>query len=453
MEEIMETKITSNPTVASRIDRRTILKGAAVGVAATTLGTVSKRSTFAAPAFLQGTTLVFALQDTDAPSFQPLIDDYAKANNVTIEAQQNPYASLQEKMILNLTQGTGAYDVVEMDDPWMPQFAGGEFLMNLEELMSAKGLEPDPDFIPELLALGDFPKGSGLRAIPCVGNVQVYAWRTDVLDEMGIETPKTWDEVLAAAQAITDAKGAEGLYGIGLRGKPGNPAATSFLPVLRGYGTDLFNEEWEPQLDTPQALAAITTQLALAKLAPPEVEIVGHAENGRNMAEGLTAQSADIWPDLLLQIYDPERSKVVGLVDIGGEPAQEGVKPVNMTGNWLLGIPEGSQNADAALDFILWFTAPEQQKRLLMDENVPPTRISVMEDADAIKKFPFLPGLLAAGRNALPRPRTPLYNAVEAIYGLHVAEAIAGQITGEEAMAKSNQEIRDLMVREGVLQQ
>src|SRR4051794_26407589 len=102
MEERMESKVKSNPTMQSRIDRRTILKGAAAGVTAMTLGPVSKRSTFAAPAFLQGTTLVFALQDTDAPSFQPLIDDYAKANNVTIEAQQNPYANLQEKMILNL---------------------------------------------------------------------------------------------------------------------------------------------------------------------------------------------------------------------------------------------------------------------------------------------------------------------------------------------------------------
>ena len=120
-----------------------------------------------------------------------------------------------------------------------------------------------------------------------------------------------------------------------------------------------------------------------------------------------------------------------------------------MTGNWLLGIPEGSENVDAALDFILWFTAPEQQKRLLLDQNIPATRISVLEDPEAVEKFPFLPGLLAAGRNAVPRPRTEHYNAAEAIYGRYVAEAIAGQITGEEAMNKSNQEIRDLMVREG----
>lgn len=441
---------TSAATPRSRFDRRSLLKGAA-GIAAATTGAASKRSAFAAPAFLQGSTVVFALGQDDAPKIQPLVDEYSSANNVTIELQPNPFASLLEKLTLNLTQATGAYDIVSMDDPWMPQFAGGQFLMNLQELMDQRGMAVDEDFVPELLALGDFPAGTGLRGIPWVGNVQVFAWRTDVLEDMEIAKPETWDDVLAAAQAITDARGAEGLYGIGLRGQAGNPAATSFLPVLRGYGTDLFDENWEPQLETPEALAAMETQLALAKLAPPGVENVDHAANGINMYEGIIAQSGDIWPDQLLQIYDPELSKVVGMVDIGGEPAQEGVSPANMTGNWLLGIPEGSQNAEAALDFIVWFTAPEQQLRLLMDQNIPATRFSVLENPEAVEKLPFLPGLLAAGRNALPRPRTPYYNAVEAIYGRYVAEAIAGQISGEEALTNANTEIRDLMVREGVL--
>jgi multiple sugar transport system substrate-binding protein len=453
MEDIMgNDAIDSTVTTSAILDRRALLKGAAASAAAAAMGAAPKRSAIAAPAFLQGASFVLACTSDDAPKIQPLLDDYQKANNVTIQVEQAPYNDIQAKIITNLTQGTGAYDVISMDDPWIPQFAGGDFIMNIGELMDKRGITADPDFVPELLALGDFPPGSGLRGLPWVGNVQVFAWRTDVLKDLGLEAPpKSWDDVLAYAEQITKEKGASGVYGIGLRGVAGNPAATSFLPVLRGYGTDLFDENWEPQLETDAAMQAITTQLALAKVAPPGVGSVGHPENGRNMSQGLIAQSADIWPDQLLQIYDPELSKVVGMVDIGAEPAQEGVKPANMTGNWLLGIAEGSANADPALDFILWFTAAEQQKRLLLDQNIPATRISVMEDADAVAKFPFLPGLLAAGRNALPRPRTEHYNAVEAIYGRYVAEAIAGQISGEEAMTQSNKEIRDLMVREGVL--
>jgi multiple sugar transport system substrate-binding protein len=341
-----------------------------------------------------------------------------------------------------------------MDDPWIPLFAGGQFLKNLDQLLEARGQAIDPDFVPELLALGDFPSGSGLRGIPWIGAVQVFAHRTDVLADLGLSAPATWDDVLTNAEAITAARGASDLYGIGLRGQPTNPSATSFLPILRGYGTDLFasNELFEPQLETDAAAQAMTTLLALARLAPPGVEQVGHEENGRNMYTGRVAQSPDIWPDQILQMFDPEKSAVVGLVEIGPEPAQPGVAPATMTGNWLLGIPEGSRRAEAALDFILWMTEPEQQKRLLLDNNIPATRTSVLEDPEAIEQLPFLPGLLAADHNAVPRPRTELYPAVEEILGRYVSQAIAGTLTGEEALITANQEIRELMVLEGLLQ-
>jgi multiple sugar transport system substrate-binding protein len=443
----------------SRLSRRRLVQSAAAGAGAVAAGT-ALTSTSAAPGRAarrygarrqDKTTLVVAFTSDDTQKIQPLLDDYAAANNVEFDVRQSQYDALYTELNLNLSGQTGAYDVISMDDPWIPQFAGGEFVMVLDDMLSSMGADTS-DFVPELIALGDFPKGSGLRGIPWVGNVQVFAWRTDVLQELGLQTPATWDDVLSAAQAITEAKSAEGLYGFGLRGVPGNNATTSFLPVLRGYGTDIFPEgSWEPQLDSAEAMAAITTHLALAELTPEGVETVDHATNGRNMYSGLTAMSADIWPDLLLQIFDPELSKVVGKVEVGAEPAQEGVEPLNMTGNWLLGIPEGSQNAEAAMEFILWFTAPEQQKRLLLEQNIPATRISVLEDAEAVEQLPFLPGLLAAGRNAFPRPRTQYYPQVEQILGQYVAQAVAGQIDGEEALTKSNDEIRALMEREGEL--
>ena len=120
-----------NSTAATRLDRRAILKGAATGVAAAGLGSMSKRSAFAVPAFHQATTIVLAVTSDDGPKIQPLLDEYQAANNVTIQVEQAPYSDIQARMITNLTQTTGAYDVVSMDDPWMPQFAGGEFIMNI----------------------------------------------------------------------------------------------------------------------------------------------------------------------------------------------------------------------------------------------------------------------------------------------------------------------------------
>ena len=382
----------------SRLSRRTILQAAAATGAAVDARRRHEALDLRRPGLSPGHD--DRLRDDErrrSPRSSPCSTSTPRPTTSRSRSQANPFASLLEKLTINLTQATGAYDVVSMDDPWMPQFAGGEFLMNLGELMDQRGMQPDEDFIPELLALGDFPAGSGLRGIPWVGNVQVFAWRTDVLEELGLGGAEDLGRGPGRRAGDHRRQGRRGALRHRSARQAGNPAATSFLPVLRGYGTDLFDENWEPQLETPQAMAAMTTQLALAKLAPPGVENVDHAENGSNMYQGLTAQSADIWPDLLLQIYDPELSKVVGMVEIGGEPAQEGVKPANMTGNWLLGIPEGSQNAEAALDFILWFTAPEQQKRLLLEQNIPATRISVMEDPEAVEQA-AVPAGSAGGR-------------------------------------------------------
>jgi multiple sugar transport system substrate-binding protein len=241
------------------------------------------------------------------------------------------------------------------------------------------------------------------------------------------------------------------VYGYGIRGAAGNPATTSFLPITRGYGKDVLSPSFEPQLDSPEALAALTTALKLRDAAPPGAENTQHADNGRNMYTGAIAMSGDIWPDQLLQIFDPSMSSVVGLVSIGPQPAQPGVSPANMTGTWLLGIPEGSKNKDRAFDFMNWFTQLDQQKKLLMQFNNPPVLTPLFNDPEAVAKFPFLPGLLDAATKAVPRPRTQYYSGVEDIIGRYLSQAIAGQVGPEEALNQANTEVRDYLVRNGAL--
>lgn len=446
---------------STKVTRRRLVQGsAAVGAAVLGCGRIRRVSAepkapaaVAAPVRQGGGSMTIAILDDDLPKAQPLIDEYQAAHNITVNAHGLPYQTLLEQLTISLAQGSGDYDAVSMDDPWMPLFAGGGFLRNLDELMVRQGLQRDADFVPELLALGDFPTGTGLRGIPWIGNVQVFAHRSDVLRELNLSVPATWDEVLANARVIADARASAGLFGFALRGQPTNPAATSFLPVLRGHGVDVFqsNEVFEPQLETDQAMAAMRVHLELAKLAPPGVENVGHEELSANMYTGRAAQSGDVWPNQLLQIYDDKLSDVVGLVDVGPEPAQAGVAPASMTGNWLWGIPQGSKNAERGLDFIAWMTAPEQQRRLLLEQNIPATRTSVLEDPEAIARLPFLPGLLNAARTSVPRPRTQFYIGVEEILGRYVAQAIIGETSGEDALSDANSEIRDLMMREGEL--
>jgi multiple sugar transport system substrate-binding protein len=434
------------------VTRRRLIKLTAVGAlgvgAANLLGASAASAAsdvvFAAP-LLQSSKITILVNSGNADPIRKVAGGYTSKTGTTIDVLELPYDQSFQKLQIALSQKTDAYDVASLDDPWIPQFAGGQFLANLDDMFAKAGTSPNPDFQPQLFGLGDWPKGSGLRALPWLGNVQVFAWRNDLIDKR----PNTWDEVISTAQKIL--AGPSGVYGYAIRGAAGNPATTSFLPITRGYGKDVLGPTFEPQLDSPEALSALRTALKLRDTAPPGAENVQHADVGRFMYTGTVASSGDIWPDQLLNIFDPSVSNVVGLVSIGPEPSQPGVQPANMTGTWLLGIPEGSKNKDRAFDFIQWLTEFDQQKRLLLDSNIPPTLVPMFSDAEAVAKFPFLPGLLDAAAKAVPRPRTQYYSGVEDIIGRYLSQAIAGQVEPEQALSSANSEVRDYLVRNGQL--
>ncbi len=434
-----------------RVTRRRMLRLTAAGAlgvgAANLLGATAAsaaESVFAAP-HLQASKITILMQSGDGERVRNISTTYTSATGTTVEVLELPYDQAFQKLQIALSQKTDAYDIASLDDPWIPQFAGNKFLASLDDMYVRTGTTPNPDFQPQLFGLGDWPKGSGLRALPWLGNVQVFAWRNDLIGAR----PNTWDEVVATAQQIQ--AGPTGVYGYAIRGAAGNPATTSFLPITRGYGKDVLAPNFEPQLNTGEALQALQTALKLRDAAPPGAENVQHADVGRFMYTGTTAMSGDIWPDQLLNMYDPAVSSVVGLIDIGPEPSQPGVEPANMTGTWLLGIPEGSKNKERAFDFMNWFTMFDQQKRLLLQYNTPPVLVPLFNDAEAVAKFGFLPGLLDAAGKAVPRPRTQFYSGVEDIVGRYLSQAIAGQVEPEQGLAQANGEVRAFLVRNGAL--
>jgi multiple sugar transport system substrate-binding protein len=153
-----------------------------------------------------------------------------------------------------------------------------------------------------------------------------------------------------------------------------------------------------------------------------------------------------------LYAADPERSTNAGNIEVGPEPSQYDARTPHVTGCWLLGIPRESRNAEAALELVLWLTSREQQRRMALERIMPPTRASVMRDTAVVEVLPFMPAVVDALQHAVPRPRSPHFPAVEQILGRYLNEGIRGQITAEEVAAHAQEEIRALLVREGVLE-
>ena len=115
-------------------------------------------------------------------------------------------------------------------------------------------------------------------------------------------------------------------------------------------------------------------------------------------------------------------------------------------GAWLLAIPAGSPHREAASDFIYWATEPAQMAQAALRGN-PPTRRSVFQSPDLIKKFRAFPAQLAALEAARPRPRTTHWNEIENAFGVSLSQANSGAATPEAAMQQANREIAAILER------
>src|SRR6476661_10618928 len=84
--------------------------------------------------------------------------DYEKQTGVHINIAEFPYANLFEKELIDLKSGTGAYDLIMLDDPWFPRFANENVLTELTPLLQKRGQAgPDPDFVEASLAVCRHP--------------------------------------------------------------------------------------------------------------------------------------------------------------------------------------------------------------------------------------------------------------------------------------------------------
>jgi multiple sugar transport system substrate-binding protein len=371
--------------------------------------------------------------------------DYEAQTGVHIQIAEFPYANLFEKELVDLGAGTGAYDLIMLDDPWFPKFAAQDVLTELTPFFKKHGAAgPDEDFVPASMALCRHPYQTGaLYALPYVGNSQLFFYRKDLFEKHKLNGLDSWAAVLTAAQKINEqeAAGAPGggrVYGYVMRAAQGNAAVADFMPIFWAFGAEMFDAAGRPQVNSAEGIEALKFMLELGRYAPPGYASFNADEVSAHLLQGTAAMSIN-WPAWISSFDDAAKSKVTGKMAFTDMPGGRAPGRAEI-GNWLIAIPRDSRNADAAFEFLLWATSAEQMKRSALRGN-PPTRRSVFRDAELVAKFPAYPVQLRSLENSRPRPRTPLWNEIENSFGIFLSKANAGELSPEEAMNRANAEI------------
>ncbi len=436
-----------------RISRREFVKRTAfAGAMLTSIPAILEACTSGSNTSTKTTKLtIAAVQGAEDGPLKKVAPMYQSQTGITMEIVEFPYDQLFEKLVTTFQANGSSYDLCMMDDPWMPKFGT---MGALQPLDSNFGFTRDSDIPSIVYDVGTWPpprgpvppseqgKSQHLYGITIVGNVEMFMYRKDLVST----APTSWDDVLANAQKVNKAN----FYGYVIRGKATNPASSDSLPILWSFGGDIFDSNWKVMLDSTASIDAITflTQ-NLKKYAEPGAENTDAADRDRLIAIGQAFQSTT-WPAEVTGVVEAQGvSQVVGKMAYIPIPKGPSGKGLGMMGNWLLGIPKGSQNGSAAADFIKWLIKTDNMKTYVQNGGIP-TRTSLLNDPTLGQANPYFPALaqsLAAQPNW--RPRTDQWNAVETVYGTAVNQAVAGLKSPKDALTAAASQIRAAMKQAG----
>ena len=292
-------------------------------------------------------------------AIEPLIPEFEALTGMRVRLVKLPENEYKTRVPADLTANAFRFDVFMTEYYDAPKYQAEDWTADLAPLLADPTLTDaswyafEEDFFPgaqDIATIGGFY----FDRIPITSEAQVLVYRTDVLEQLGLEVPTTFDELLSTARAVVD--GTQ-IAGITLRGGPA--IWWPLYGVMRSYGGEYVTVDGDtitPALDTAEGVAALDMYAQLARLAPAGVTNYDWDEINSAMLTGQAAMFLDssvIFP----RLQDPTVSTVVG--NIGIAPFPSG--PAGRHGHshyWTISIAESSTRKAQGWLFLQWATSP-----------------------------------------------------------------------------------------------
>jgi len=408
------------------------------------------------------TITIATVNNGDMIRMQGLTDDFTEKTGHEVEWVTLEENVLRQRVTTDITTKGGQFDVMTIGMYETPIWGKNGWLVPLDDLPA----EYDADDILPAMRGGLSVDGT-LYAAPFYGESSMIMYRTDLMEQAGLEMPEapTWDFVAEAARAMTDKDA--GIYGICLRGKAGWGENMAFLTATaNAFGARWFDENWQPQFDQPEWKETLEFYVNLMNDAGPP----GASNNGFNENLSLFQQGkCGMWIDATVAasfVTNPEDSTVADKVGFALAPDTGKGKRGNWLWAWALAIPAGTQKEDAAKEFIQWATSKEYIELVAENEgwaNVPPGARSSLYENPNYKDIPFAQMTLESILSADPTNPTvdpvpyvgvqfaaiPEFAGIAGQVGQEFAAALAGQQSVDEALAKAQALTTDEMEAAG----
>lgn len=339
-----------------------------------------------------------------------LVDKFnASQSRIRVNWQEQPPSTTDQhdKYVSIMAAKDSSIDVFALDIPFVPEFAGAQWLTPLDDLIDKAELDK---FFAGTVK-GATYEGK-LWAVPWFNNAAVLFYRKDLLESAGVKPPTTYDELV---QAATRLKTPDMEAGFTWQGAQYEGGAVDFFEYLWGHGGEFFNDKGEVVIEQdpgPKALRFMVDLIHTHKITPIAVTTWKETEARNVFVEGKAVFERGWIGDY--KIANSEGSKIVGKVGITPHPAAPGHKGQSVLGTWNLAIPRFSKHPKEAAEFVKFMTAEDSMKVKYLNGGNIPARKAVFDDAEVRQAYPYIDELKPVFEQARPRPVRPDYGQISA---------------------------------------
>jgi multiple sugar transport system substrate-binding protein len=346
-------------------------------------------------------------------AWKVVTDAMAACGNLTAELDQE----YEEKLIPAISANPSQYTIAGVSNGSFVPLMNDGLVRPLTDLVSEYGQELAPNQLIEV--------DGQIMAIAMMINAQHLMYRSDILEQLGLEVPTTYDEVLTAAQAIQDAGVVD--YPLGGTYKPGFNLGLEFINIYLALGGSLVNDDNTPAINNEQGVATLELMKQLTAFMDPEYLASDSTVVQQQFQQGTIAM-ANLWASRAGAMDNAEESEVVGLIEFAAAPAaSEGGPPA--TTLWWDGMTIAKNTTDEEA---------EAAFRLMM-EGLKYDVLAAHPDAAIWITQEPIESRVGTGAQASLEAGAPAYPSSSAVGLIHTAigDNIADFLTGAESAEQS----------------
>ncbi|WP_327584489.1 extracellular solute-binding protein [Nonomuraea sp. NBC_00507] len=396
------------------------------------------------PKYAGQSITVWRLGDPNEPSqkyMDDLVAEFKTQTGADATVQWIPWPQVNDKFTAAAAGGEGP-DVTEIGNDQVPLWqsqdalapvtsitAGGEHAQIPKNLFGLETIDG------EVYAM---PWGAGTRAV---------MYRKDWFEDLKIEVPKTWDDVLAAAKKIQDEKGKD-VDGFAFNG--GSDANHLLGAMAWSEGGEYAVKEgdkWVGKLTDPAFKTGFETYTGIvssgasskSRLTQNTTDIRTRFSNGK-VGMYLTAS----WDIATIKEESKGKVKEDAMAFFPLPSKSGGETPAFFGGNDIT-VWNDAKNKELATEFVKLATSKKWADRYALDGGLLPVYPDTLAE---LAKDPAQAPFAAAFAKAKAFPADPQWteaNETKAVLQNAARSVIEGKATADEALAKANKELEDIL--------